>query len=249
MVDYKIFYIICIVILFGVILNKQNIERFISDLVLYEEEREKQHKLTYNEIFPLKKYKFYNRYVWGPAKTDYLLQFYHNKKYDPMKYMKYPYPNTNIYKKLVSFKPADINLKNYRYKQCTKDTKRCVWPSNNETLRKKNPYTNSKFIPNCCANHLTEMLFYLHDLFKKHKITYFIYWGTLLGSIRHGGIIPVDEDIDIHVLKKDYTKLVKLKPYIQNTTHYNLVIDRNRLALCFSKLNHQHVDIFYYEQT
>ena len=58
--DYKIFYIICFVILFGVILNKQNIERFINDLVLYEEEREKQHKLTYNEIFPLKKYKSIN---------------------------------------------------------------------------------------------------------------------------------------------------------------------------------------------
>jgi len=87
------------------------------------------------------------------------------------------------------------------------------------------------------------MLFYLHDLFKKHKITYFIYWGHPTR-----GYIPVDEDIDIHVLKKDYTKLVKLKPYIQKTTHYNLIIDRNRLVLCFSILNHQNVDIFYYEQ-
>lgn len=41
------------------------------------------------------------------------------------------------------------------------------------------------------------------------NIKYTIYGGSLLGSVRHNGIIPWDDDIDVAVSRKDYSTLVE----------------------------------------
>jgi hypothetical protein len=46
------------------------------------------------------------------------------------------------------------------------------------------------------------------DVAKKHNWTWFIYGGSLMGSVRHHGIIPWDDDIDI-MLNKSATKELK----------------------------------------
>ena len=49
----------------------------------------------------------------------------------------------------------------------------------------------------------------------QNKITYFMVGGTLLGSVRHQGIIPWDDDGDLCIFKKDVSKLKKLIPYFE----------------------------------
>lgn len=51
-----------------------------------------------------------------------------------------------------------------------------------------------------------DLLVKFDEVCKKHKLTYFLYAGTLLGAVRHKGFIPWDNDIDIIMPRADYEK-------------------------------------------
>lgn len=63
------------------------------------------------------------------------------------------------------------------------------------------------------SNELYRMMKFIHKTLLSHNIKYFICGGTLLGAIRHQGIIPHDDDGDICIFRKDVPKLRKLISY------------------------------------
>lgn len=48
------------------------------------------------------------------------------------------------------------------------------------------------------------------DVCKKMDLEYFVYGGTLLGTVKYAGMIPWDDDIDVALPRKSYEKFVKL---------------------------------------
>lgn len=58
-----------------------------------------------------------------------------------------------------------------------------------------------------------ELLKKLDEVCRKHGLTYFAEYGTLLGAVRHKGFIPWDDDIDVMMFRDDYRKLQEIAPY------------------------------------
>ncbi|UUD36805.1 LPS biosynthesis protein [Mycoplasmopsis californica] len=50
------------------------------------------------------------------------------------------------------------------------------------------------------------------EIADKHQLEYLIFYGSLLGTIRHNGFIPWDDDIDLVITKETYDFLVEHYP-------------------------------------
>jgi cytidyltransferase-like protein len=67
-------------------------------------------------------------------------------------------------------------------------------------------------MPSGWALRLYQLMKDVHEVFMQHKVEYWIQGGTLLGAIRHGGIIPWDDDIDLNIKMSDEALFVSLIP-------------------------------------
>ena len=63
---------------------------------------------------------------------------------------------------------------------------------------------------------------YVAEFLEKHNIDYCISDGTLLGCIRHDGIIPWDSDFDIIIFRDGYFKLKTLMKEFEND-NFNII--------------------------
>ena len=59
------------------------------------------------------------------------------------------------------------------------------------------------------------------EICEAHQLTYFCVGGTVIGAVRHGGMIPWDDDIDIAMPRPDYERFLKLCKTI-DLGHYEL---------------------------
>ena len=109
-----------------------------------------------------------------------------------------------------------------------------------------------------------EVLDQIDKICRRHGIHWFADCGTLLGAVRHGGYIPWDDDLDICMLRDDYTRFLQLaeselpKDYVVRT-HENgelwqiksHVVNRKYFAIDETELKQSHgcpfctgVDVF-----
>ena len=62
-----------------------------------------------------------------------------------------------------------------------------------------------------------EALLYIDDIFKSENITFFLIFGTCLGTIRENDFIEHDIDIDLGTYKRDKDKLIPaIKKILKN---------------------------------
>ena len=187
-----------------------------------------------SEIFPLKRYLYHGRSLWGPNKYTAMEEYYQKLmsrgRKDIIKYAYRKYSRKGFTFPVKNKRPAKIDFNTTN--GCGRDTARCKF------LSKKGYMT-----PICCATHIVEILFYVTDILEKHGITYFIYWGTLLGSLRHGGLIPWDSDADLYILESDHDKVIALEPEF-NKKYFMSTVDKNFMRVNYSEKNRTHLDIY-----
>jgi len=70
-----------------------------------------------------------------------------------------------------------------------------------------NPISDKAAMLHAC---LLDMAYEIKRICDKHNISYFLIGGTLLGCIRHEGIIPWDDDLDIGMLRDDYERFLSV---------------------------------------
>lgn len=79
---------------------------------------------------------------------------------------------------------------------------------------------------------IVQQLFDFDDLCRANDIEYMLAFGSLLGAVRHKGLIPWDDDVDIMMMESEFEKLLKVElPDF-------LEIDRTRITKLNDKRYH-----------
>lgn len=184
-----------------------------------------------NSKYKLNDIIFYGR-IYKVPEIKFLEEKY-GKDWKTPKQFSYVEGLNSEYKNMVRENFIDNNIYRINNNPCTQQTKRCDYP-----------YTSDMKITSylCCKNHLVELLSYLVKTFNKHKVTYFLDYGTLLGCIRNNSFIPWDTDIDISIITGDLDSIMDI--ITKNNKGYYLVKEQSNLyRLNYSPLNLLHVDI------
>ncbi len=86
----------------------------------------------------------------------------------------------------------------------------------------------------CAKNILKEFKYFCEE----NNLRYFLAYGTLLGAVRHGDIIPWDYDIDVQMPREDFEKFLELTSQKQIKPHLKVFswLNEKRYYLPFVKL-------------
>lgn len=119
----------------------------------------------------------------------------------------------NILKKAVNTIQSKENIKFWSLNP--------IFPNNLETVKKdfwrSFPKANGDLRLIQKAN--TKLLERFKEICDKLKITFWLHGGSLIGSVRHSGCIPWDDDIDIGMMRSDFNKI---KEYLIQSDNYEI---------------------------
>ncbi len=73
-----------------------------------------------------------------------------------------------------------------------------------KAMPKASGYT--RIVQMLCLQGLSE----IDRICRKHNLSYWLAFGTLLGAVRHGGFIPWDDDLDLCMMADYYHKFLKV---------------------------------------
>lgn len=74
------------------------------------------------------------------------------------------------------------------------------------------------------------------EICNKHHLKYYFCGGTLLGCIRHKGMIPRDDDIDIVMPRKDFQFLIKNKHLLSDNFYLDFWTTNRKYCYFFAKI-------------
>src|SRR5436305_1740174 len=125
---------------------------------------------------------------------------------------------------------------------CTRETRRCAWWT----------WGAGAVRPQCCTEHLLELIGFTSGLLARHGIAHWLDWGTLLGVVREGQLIPWDGDADFGILQRDEDAVLALAEEFAAAGHY---LERASLwrghrgvvRIRYSKVNRGHLDLIIWQ--
>ena len=75
------------------------------------------------------------------------------------------------------------------------------------------------------------------EICEKYHLRYFVAFGTLLGTVRHKGFIPWDDDIDVGMPREDYERFLQIAQKECGEEYFLQTVDTDpEYHLYFAKL-------------
>jgi hypothetical protein len=102
--------------------------------------------------------------------------------------------------------------------------------------------------PDCCTEHLLELIGFAHELLAEHSILHWLDYGTLLGAVRDGALIPWDWDADFGILARDADAVLALRDEIEAAGHHVYLGDPASIRLYYSETNQLGLDLWMWQE-
>ena len=85
--------------------------------------------------------------------------------------------------------------------------------------------------------HLIDVYAEFDRVCRAQNIPYYLVGGSLLGAVRHQGIIPWDDDVDVCLLRQDYERFIRAAPHELGDRYFLQTTKSDPdYFLCFAKI-------------